>query len=330
MLSNNQKKLLTLLADGQFHSGSVLSARLGISRSAVCKLLNGLNEPGITHTAVSGKGYRLSMPLELLDLEKILTDVTQPVSSLIHTLKIFDQIHSTNTNLMKLANDGAPSGTVCFAEQQTAGKGRRGRHWVSPFGSNIYLSVLWRFQSSPLTLSGLSLAIGVGVIRALKELYAYDFKLKWPNDIYYKDKKLGGILVEVSGESEGPCMAVIGLGLNLYLPENAATDINQPWTDLNRITNRNQLMRNKLAAALLNQFLPIIAGFEQSGIGPFLNEWRSYDCLKNKPATVYLGRHSYSGTVNGVDDHGLLLLTNADGRTQAYASGEVSFNGALP
>jgi BirA family biotin operon repressor/biotin-[acetyl-CoA-carboxylase] ligase len=179
-------------------------------------------------------------------------------------------------------------------------------------------------------LSGLSLAIGVGVIRALKAHYPYDFKLKWPNDIYYQDKKLGGILVEMTGESEGPCLAVAGLGLNLFLPESAAADINQPWTDLNRITGLNLLNRNVLAAALLSQLLTVIAEFEQSGLQAFLDEWRSYDCLMNKPATLYLGRHSYSGIVNGIDDHGLLLLTKSDGGTQAYASGEVSFNGTLP
>jgi BirA family transcriptional regulator, biotin operon repressor / biotin---[acetyl-CoA-carboxylase] ligase len=329
LLSHNQKNLITLLADGEFHSGNTLSEQLGITRTAVWKMLNSLSETGISHTAVNGKGYRLNRPLELLDQQTILSGISQPALSLIADLKIFDQIPSTNTYLMNLASESPSSGLVCIAEQQTAGKGRRGRQWVSPYGSNIYLSIFWRFQASPLILSGLSLAIGVGVIRALKALYPYDFKLKWPNDIYYRDKKLGGILVEVSGESEGPCFAVIGLGLNLYLPETSATDINQPWTDLSRITGQNQLKRNNLTAALLAQLLPIISGFEQTGLAPFLDEWRSYDCLKNKAATLFLGRHSIQGIVNGIDDQGLILLTRADdGTTQAYASGEVSFNAA--
>lgn len=330
MLSNNQKHLISLLADGEFHSGNTLSEQLGVSRTAVWKLLNSLPETGISHTAVNGKGYRLNRPLELLNPETILAGIPQPALSLIADLKIFDQIASTNTYLMNLAAESAPSGLVCLAEQQTAGKGRRGRQWVSPYGSNIYLSIFWRFQASPLILSGLSLAIGVGVIRAFNALYPYDFKLKWPNDIYYRDKKLGGILVEVSGESEGPCFAVIGLGLNLYLPETAASDINQPWTDISRITGQNQLKRNNLTSVLLDQLLPIISGFEQTGIAPFLDEWRRYDCLKNKSATLYFGRHSYQGIVNGIDDQGLLLLTRPNGVTQAYASGEVSFNAAMP
>ncbi len=326
-LSHTQKTILTLLADGQFHSGTELAKALNISRSAIWKQLDGLTALGLQHAAVSGKGYRLQKPLELLDEAKILAGLNDTTRPLISTIKIFDQIPSTNTYLVGQALANAPSGAVCLAEQQTAGKGRRGRHWVSPFGSNIYLSVLKRFQVSPLAISGLSLAIGVGVIRALKQHYQLDFKLKWPNDVYYQDRKLGGILVEVSGESEGPCAAVIGLGLNLYLPEQEAIDITQPWTDLTRITGKAQVNRNALAGSLLNQLLPIIAGFEHTGIAAYLDEWRSYDCLKDKPATLYLGQHSYAGIVNGIDNQGLLLLTKTDGSTQAYASGEVSFNG---
>lgn len=326
-LSSTQKKLLTLLADGQFHSGTELAKTLNISRSAVWKHLDGLTALGLHYSAVSGKGYRLQNQLELLEETKILAAVNDTTRPLISLITLFDQIASTNTYLVAQALTNAPSGSVCLAEQQTAGKGRRGRHWVSPFGSNIYLSLLWRFQVSPVTISGLSLAVGVGVIRALKQHYPYDFKLKWPNDIYYQDKKLGGILVEVSGESEGPCAAVTGLGLNLFLPEQEAMDITQPWIDLTRITGETQVNRNALTGSLLNQLLPIIVGFEQTGIATYLDEWRSYDCLKDKPATLYLGQHSYAGTVSGIDNQGLLLLTKADGSTQAYASGEVSFNG---
>ena len=109
---------------------------------------------------------------------------------------------------------------VCFAEHQSAGKGRRGRQWVSPFGSNIYMSILWRFQQDGIACTaGLSLAVGVAVIRALKTYGFNEVGLKWPNDIYCQGKKLGGILIEVSGEADGPCAVIIGLGLNLFLPE---------------------------------------------------------------------------------------------------------------
>ncbi|MEQ1557647.1 MAG: bifunctional biotin--[acetyl-CoA-carboxylase] ligase/biotin operon repressor BirA [Methyloglobulus sp.] len=324
-ISDTQKAILTLLSDGQFHSGTALAQALNISRSAIWKQLNGLSDLGLPYAAVSGKGYRLEKPLELLGYEKILTVIDEKNRRLISEIEIFDQILSTNTYLTGRAADNAPSGAVCFAEQQTAGKGRRGRQWVSPYGSNIYVSILWRFQASPLAISGLSLVIGVAVIRALKARYALEFQLKWPNDIYYQDKKLGGILVEVSGESEGPCAAVIGLGLNIFLPETEAVSITQQWTDLSKITSRQQLGRNSLAGTLLNELLTVIAGFEEIGITAYLDEWRQYDCLQGKPATLFLGERRYEGIVKGIDDNGLLLLTRPDGSTQAYASGEVSF-----
>jgi BirA family transcriptional regulator, biotin operon repressor / biotin---[acetyl-CoA-carboxylase] ligase len=326
-ISDKQKTILALLADGQFHSGTELADALNISRSAIWKQLNGLADLGLQHSAVSGKGYRLERSLELLDEHQILAAIETRTRALISTFEIYDQIPSTNTYLVERALENTPSGAVCFAEQQTAGKGRRGRHWVSPFGSNIYLSILWRFQASPLAISGLSLAIGVAVIRALKLHYADVFRLKWPNDIYYQDKKLGGILVEVSGESEGPCVAVIGLGLNIYLPEAEATEITQQWTDLTQITGQQQCNRNALAGTLLNQLLSVISEFEVCGIAAYLDEWREYDCLKDKPATLFIGQHRYDGIVKGIDDQGLLLLTRPDGSAQAFASGEVSFRG---
>jgi BirA family transcriptional regulator, biotin operon repressor / biotin---[acetyl-CoA-carboxylase] ligase len=326
-ISDPQKAILALLADGQFHSGTKLAAKLAISRSAIWKQLNGLAALGLPYSAVNGKGYRLERPLELLEGNEILDAVDERLYVLINSFEIFDQIPSTNTYLMERAQENAPSGSICFAEQQTAGKGRRGRHWISPFGSNIYLSVLWRFQASPLAISGLSLAIGIAVIRALKLHYSHDFQLKWPNDIYYRGKKLGGILIEVSGESEGPCVAVIGLGLNIYLPESEAVDISQEWTDLSRITGQQRHNRNALAGALLNQFLLIVATFEENGIVTYLDEWGKYDYLKDKAATLFIGQHCYQGIVKGIDDNGLLLLTHPDGSTQAFASGEVSFSG---
>jgi len=328
-ISNTQKSILALLADGEFHSGTELASALNISRSAIWKQLNALADLGLQHSAISGKGYRLERPLELLDKTQIMDSLSDPAYSLISSLEIFDRITSTNSYLVERSMQNTPSGTVCIAEQQTDGKGRRGRHWVSPFGSNIYLSILWRFQDSPLAISGLSLVVGVAVIRALKSHFTDAFQLKWPNDIFYQGKKLGGILVEVSGESGGPCSAVIGLGLNLYLPETEASEITQQWTDLSKITGNQKSNRNAIAGALLNQLITVIAEFEVNGITKYLDEWRSYDCLKGKSAILFLGQHRYEGMVSGIDDQGLLLLTHPDGSTKAYASGEVSFSNSV-
>lgn len=329
-ISDKQKKILTLLADGEFHSGTELADALGISRSAVWKQLNGLTELGLSHSAVSGKGYRLDKSLELLVASKINEAVSAQASALISSLEIHDQIDSTNRYLVERSQNNALSGSVCLAEYQTAGKGRRGRQWVSPYGCNIYLSILWRFQQGPAAISGLSLAIGVAVIRALKQHQIDDIGLKWPNDIYSQGKKLGGILVEVSGETDGPCAAVIGLGLNLFVPEAEAENITQAWTDLTKITGQTRLFRNKLAGTLLNHLLPIIAEYESVGIAAHLDEWRSYDCLTGKSATLFIGQQQFEGIVRGIDDNGMLLIERPDGSVQTFASGEVSFNGSAP
>jgi len=329
-ISDKQKQILSLLADGEFHSGTELADTLGISRSAIWKQLNGLAELGLQHSAVSGKGYRLDNALELLNASKIHEVVNDQVDALISSFEIHDQIDSTNRYLVERSQHNGLSGSVCFAEHQTAGKGRRGRQWVSPYGSNIYLSILWRFQQGPAAISGLSLAIGVAVIRALKQHQISDIGLKWPNDIYSQGKKLGGILVEVSGETDGPCSAVIGLGLNLFLPETQAEGITQAWTDLSKLTGQSRLSRNQLAGILLNHLLPVIAEYESVGIQAYLDEWRSYDCLSGKSATLFIGQLQFEGIVQGIDDSGMLLIKRADGNVQTFASGEVSFNNSAP
>jgi BirA family biotin operon repressor/biotin-[acetyl-CoA-carboxylase] ligase len=327
-ISDTQKKILTLLADGEFHSGTELADALSISRSAVWKQLNSLAELGLAHSAVSGKGYRLDQSLELLELSKINETVNDQARALISSLEIHDKIDSTNRYLVEHSQNNALSGSVCFAEYQTEGKGRRGRQWVSPYGCNIYMSILWRFQQGPAAISGLSLAVGAAVIKALKQHQIDDVGLKWPNDIYSQGKKLGGILVEVSGETDGPCSAVIGLGLNLFLPESEAQSIAQAWTDVSKITGRTRLLRNKLAGILLNHLLPVIAEYESVGITAHLDEWRSYDCLSGKSATLFIGQQQFEGIVQGIDDNGLLLIKRPDGSVQSFASGEVSFNGS--
>jgi len=330
LISDTQKKILAVLADGEFHSGAELAEALGVSRSAVWKHLHGLHALGVGHTAVSGKGYRLTRPIELLDGAKILEQLSDENRAQISKLEIHDQIDSTNTYLSGLARQNAPSGHVCLAERQSAGKGRRGRRWVSPFGGTILLSILWRFQQGPAAISALSLAIGVAAVRALREHGIDKAGLKWPNDIYSEGKKLGGILIEVAGENEGPCYAVTGIGLNLDLPEDEAAAIDQPWTDLRRIAGGKRIGRNELAGALIGQLLAVLTTFEQTGLAAYLDEWREYDCLRGEWARVYIGAQQFDGTLEGIDAQGLLLLRDAEQRLRAFASGEVSFRRAWP
>lgn len=325
-MSAKLKQLLGLLADGKFHSGTEMSQVLGVSRSAVWKQLNALAEMGIELLAVSGKGYRLARPLQLLQAQQIEQHLDRRASLLLRRLDIHDQIHSTNTYLLEHAQQGGESGVVCLAEQQTAGKGRRGRRWVSPFGHNVYMSVLWRFQGGPAAIAGLSLALGVAVVRTLRGLGVADVGLKWPNDIYWRQRKLAGILIEVSGETGGPCHAVIGLGVNIHVPAHHGRDIDQDWVDLHSILSGTiTVERNQVVAALLNQLLPMIAEFETQTLSHFIEEWRHYDCMQGKAVSIFMGEQAYRGTVAGIDEQGLLLLRQEDGAMRAFASGEVSF-----
>jgi BirA family biotin operon repressor/biotin-[acetyl-CoA-carboxylase] ligase len=259
-----------------------------------------------------------------LNIAKINANLSQISKALLSNLEIFTEIDSTNTYLMTRSQNDAPSGTVCFAEFQSAGKGRRGRQWISPQGQNICGSFLWRFPNVS-QLNGLSLAIGVGVIRALKKQGVENLGLKWANDIYSDGKKLGGILIEVTTHSNGSASAVVGFGLNLELPHDIEA-ITQPYTDLKTIAPTLKLNRNALIGNLLNELLPIAATFEKQGFGAYLNEWREVDCLAGKAATLFVGSQQIQGIVQGIDENGLLKLQLENGQIQTFSSGEVSFS----
>ncbi len=326
LLSDSLKQLLNILADGEFHSGTELAQQVAISRSAIWKQLQALEDLGVDLIAVTGKGYRLQQPLQLLNQQAVISQLAPLTQTLVNQLQIHDVIDSTNRHLLEQARQGAASGTVCVAEHQTAGRGRRGRQWVSPFGHNLYLSILWHYQNGPASIAGLSLALGVAVVRALKQLGVEEVGLKWPNDIYCQQRKLAGILVEVSGESSGPCHAVIGLGLNFYLSPQQAETIEQAWIDIASVLGENAHQhRNHLLALLLNQLMPVIAEFESKGLSHFVDEWRSYDCLKGQAASLYIGENRFDGTIVGIDDNGLIQLADTQGQIRTYASGEVSF-----
>ncbi|MDX1654152.1 MAG: biotin--[acetyl-CoA-carboxylase] ligase, partial [Candidatus Competibacteraceae bacterium] len=244
-MQERERRLLEVLGDGRFHSGEELARALGVSRAAVWKHLNSLGRRGLEVHAVRGRGYRLPNPLELLDPEGIRAQLSPSVQGRLAQLEVFDQIDSTNSYLLTRAKAGAPGGSVCLAERQSAGRGRRGRQWISPFAANLYLSVLWRYPDGPALLSGLSLAVGVAMARALEGVGVVGVGLKWPNDLLWRDQKLGGILLEFGGESSGPCQVVTGVGLNVTMPKEPALDIDQPWPDLTTVLGLG-LSRNRL------------------------------------------------------------------------------------
>ena len=314
--------LLSVLADGRFHSGTSLGERTAKSRTAIWKAIQLLQQQGVEIFSVRGKGYRLQAPLELLEANDILKRMPAELRSALTGVDTFFQVDSTNAYLLAKARRGETSAQACLAEQQTAGRGRRGRDWVSPFGGNLYLSLLWPFAADVSRLGGLSLVMAIAVIRALRDCGLDTAKVKWPNDILVDNKKLAGILLEVAGEAEGPCSVVIGVGLNVRLPEKYMEHVDQRWTDL-ETEMTTPVSRNQLASRLLVQMITALQQFESQGLTAFAAEWQSYDAYASREVELHLVTGKRQGVVCGIDETGALLLS-VDGHVQSFHSGEVS------
>lgn len=316
--------LIRLLADGRLHSGEELAQALGLTRAAVWKLLHRLKgELGLALIAERGRGYRLARPIELLDDSRIRAALSPQTAAQLGGLAIHPVIDSTNAELMRQAAGGAPHGSVCLAEYQTAGRGRRGRRWVSPFGANIYLSVLWRHAGAPATLSGLSLALGVALAETLSELGAQGLTLKWPNDLLWQGRKLAGVLIEISGESQGPCHLVAGIGLNLGMTEDQAQAIDQPWVGLDEVLGPGKVGRNALVARLLDGLFAAFVRYTEEGLAPFIERWRALDAYLGQGVCLLLGDQVIQGHYAGVTDQGALILETDQG-LRLFQSGELS------
>jgi BirA family biotin operon repressor/biotin-[acetyl-CoA-carboxylase] ligase len=319
---SHRHDLLRILSDGRFHSGTAIGRTLGVSRAAICKAIHALGDCGVDVYAVAGKGYRLPNAVELLNAEAVLNGMAAEARTLVSQLEFHLELPSTNAHLMQLASRGAPAGSACFAEYQSAGRGRRGRHWVSPFGGNLYLSLLWRFPSAAAVANGLSPALGVAVAEAIREATQIGVGLKWPNDVVWQGRKVAGVLLEMAGESTGPCYVVAGIGVNVAMDAAAAAAIDQPWTDLAAIAEA-PIARNRLAATVLQHAVLALQRFERDGFAPFAARWRLHDAYAGKSALLHLPRESLRGTVSGIDERGALVFVHG-GEARAYAAGELS------
>jgi len=321
-------KVIRQLADGELHSGEALAQALGISRAAVWKALHKAGETlSLEVRRVRGRGYCLAEPLELLDPERILDAIPEQARHRIAQVEIHEDIDSTNSHLMREAEKGTPSGTLCLAEHQSAGRGRRGRTWVSPFGTNLYLSLLWRYPFGPGSLGGLSLAAGTAVAAALKAEGVPDVALKWPNDILWQRRKLAGLLLEVAGEAQGPSLVIVGLGVNTRLDPTQGAAIDQLFVDLESISGQASMSRNRLAARLAERLTAAMETFGAEGLGPFLPEWERFDRHRGEQVDIHMGDRVYSGIHAGVTTEGALRL-DMNGDIRVFQAGEVSLRPA--
>ncbi|MCY9856209.1 bifunctional biotin--[acetyl-CoA-carboxylase] ligase/biotin operon repressor BirA [Vibrio mediterranei] len=305
--------ILEQLSQGGFHSGEMLGEQLGISRAAVSKHIKGIRDWGVDIFRVQGKGYQLAAPMELLSKEKLSRTVTSP-------FELIPIIDSTNQYLLDKQNS-LESGAVCISEYQSKGRGRRGRQWVSPFGSNLYLSMYWKLEAGMAAAMGLSLVIGVAIVEALEQLGIDGVKLKWPNDLYFNDKKLAGILVEMSGQAGGAANLVMGMGMNLNMGEQVE-GIDQPWTSLNEVADK-PFSRNDLVVAFIKAWQTALEDYEMCGLHGFVERWNRHDNFLDREVRLVMGNRDIQGIVRGIDATGAVLLETEAG-IQPFIGGEIS------
>lgn len=298
---------------------------MGVSRTAVWKQLKVLESMGLPFESVKGKGYKIPKNFELLDADKVSSNLKNEVKGQLSGLHIYQSLDSTNeaANQLIVAQTSTSSGAVILSEYQTMGKGRRGKSWVSPFAANLYLSLVWDFDHGASALQGLSLAVGVAVSRALNQLKVEGVRLKWPNDIYIENKKLGGILLEMVGDPAGQCTVIIGIGINHTMPKQSGEAIDQEWTDLTAVTNE-AISRNTLAAFIINHCFDILSDYQQRGFARYQDEWQAIGAFLGTQAVVSTANKSTVGMPVGVDEFGALKMKLASGEIKSFIGGELS------
>ena len=348
-------KLLRILSDGEYHSGEELGKLLGISRTAIWKQMQKVEALGLPVESQKGCGYRVAGGLDLLIHGMVYKQLSSKARGLLRQLDIEATVTSTNELAKKRAESAHSSGLVILAEQQTNGRGRRGRDWKSPYGCNLYLSLVWGFDGGVSALEGLSLAVGVAVRKAImrmgvepsahKELSAHKessankeslanqepsaskvpLELKWPNDLLWKKRKVGGILLEVIGDPAGFCQIIIGVGLNVAMSKNHAEDIDQGWANLVEL-GQGGASRNELAGAVVDELLLLLDKYHELGFKHYRDEWHQYDAYANEIVTLLLMDKSVEGVARGVDHSGALRL-EINGEIKTFSGGEVSLRG---
>ena len=313
-------QLLNLLSADQFCSGEDIAKNLGVSRTAIAKQIKMLQESGVEIYSVHRRGYKLQASPLLYDKARVLALLEWDDEALLDIQFIVD---STN-ELVKARVNQLDNGHTCIAEAQKQGKGRQGKVWHSPLGTSIYLSMKWGFPLGVQSLSGLSLAIGVSIVRVLTPLVTAPVSLKWPNDVYVDGKKIAGVLIEVVGNTDGSCEAIIGVGLNLRVPDN--TVIDQPWTDLCQHTEQS-VDKSEFVAGLINELRKTLLIFSETGLADFVADWESHDHFRDRHIKLLLGQNAIKGTARGISHSGALLVDveTSDGKERReFFGGEIS------
>ncbi|MCE3044776.1 biotin--[acetyl-CoA-carboxylase] ligase [Legionella sp. 16cNR16C] len=324
MFTSLQRQILHLLADGTCQSGEYLARQFGVSRTAIWKQIHQLTLSGLPIESIPKQGYRLLKPFIPLDKEKILSQLPGHLKNET-TVYQFSEIDSSNRFLKDLPIQ--KNLTICCTEKQTQGRGRFGRSWASPFGENIYLSVRWEMYESLSRLSGLSLAVSLAVVRALHNAGVQnEIQIKWPNDLIWQGKKLGGILIEMIAESHSSASVIIGIGINVNTDPKESDLSDNPWCSLLE-TGGQYWDRNRLIAEIVSTLDQDIEHFLKNGFSSFLPLWNQHDYLRGKTITVQQFNSRITGEARGIDPYGQLCLRDNEGLVHYLSSGDTSLNG---
>ena len=327
--------LLNVLADGEFHSGQHLAEQIGISRTAIWKLVAKLQSWDIEIYSVKGKGYKIPDGLNLIDKSKLDSLVENKLKHF-PQIDLLTTIDSTSTYISNKWDESVESrngqnknftssGRVCIAEHQSKGRGRKGNQWISPFGANLYFSIGIELPVGLSVLGGLSLAIGIGLTEAINKITAKKVKLKWPNDLLCENQKLAGILVEASGDSNDTSFINIGIGINWDMPEKFSKEINQPWINLLEISSKN-IDKTTLTANLLIELDQTIDQFIHQGFDAFSKKWGKNSAFIDQTITIKTHNGNIDGIEKGIDKNGAIVVITSHGEKTFY-SGEVSLRG---
>ncbi|MGK7297071.1 MAG: biotin--[acetyl-CoA-carboxylase] ligase [Candidatus Wenzhouxiangella sp. M2_3B_020] len=316
-------RLLRALSTGRWLSGEQRASDLGVSRAAVWKLVGQLRDAGVPVEARRGDGYRLAWPVDLLDRQRIAPALDDSGA----TLEIVEHADSTNSLLARRFVHRH----AIAAEYQRNGRGRRGRHWLSPPASGVWLSYAYRFECGLPRLGALGLMAGVAAADAVERACGVPddpLQLKWPNDLMIDGRKLGGILVEIRGPADGPCEVVIGVGINVRLPVADDRAPDQPWIDLHG-AGVGDPDRNRLTGTLVRELDRACGEFERFGFEPFMTRWEARDALAGHRIRVcQVDGTESEGCGGGVTRRGELCLFGSDGSRRLFGSGEVSVRAA--
>lgn len=324
MSNNILSQIFNQIAAGEFISGEEIGQVLGVSRSAVSQNIKKLQSMGLDIYRVTGKGYKLAQSIKLLDSEKLLQNDG------IENCNVLFAVDSTNTFLLNKIKSGCiQEGEVAVAECQLAGKGRRGRQWQSPIGSHIYFSKYVSLEDGLSAASALSLAVGVAVAKTCQRFSNERVQLKWPNDVLVNGEKLAGVLVEAEGQSDGRCHLVVGIGINVSMPDLTASAIEQAWTDLYKLNGNQPVDRNQVIKLLNEELEKVIAIYKSERLSNLYNDWNQLNAFKNLPIELRSTSTVNKGNCIGIDDTGALLYNDIESnKVKKVFGGEISLRRA--